>query len=75
VEHGGAGVACERAAPASRLYFVQDMRRPTTRTTSAASRVIDSYRRSAAYMTTLLGNRERLRELGLDAELIPRAST
>jgi GT2 family glycosyltransferase len=54
------------------LYFVQDIETsyyPDDERTRHA--VIDSYRPEFRYMTISSWNRERLRELGLDAELIP----
>jgi len=53
-------------------YFVQDIETsyyPDDERTRHA--VIDSYRPEFRYMTISQWNRERLRELGLDAELIP----
>jgi GT2 family glycosyltransferase/glycosyltransferase involved in cell wall biosynthesis len=53
-------------------YFVQDIETsyyPDDETTRHA--VLDSYRPEFRYMTISSWNRERLRELGLDAELIP----
>jgi GT2 family glycosyltransferase len=53
-------------------YFVQDIETsyyPDDEHTRHA--VIDSYRPEFRYMTISQWNRERLRELGLDAELIP----
>ncbi len=53
-------------------YFVQDIETsyyPDDERTRHA--VIDSYRPEFSYMTISSWNRERLRELGLDAELIP----
>jgi GT2 family glycosyltransferase/glycosyltransferase involved in cell wall biosynthesis len=53
-------------------YFVQDIETsyyPDDERTRHA--VIDSYRPEFHYMTISAWNRERLRELGLDAELIP----
>jgi GT2 family glycosyltransferase len=54
------------------VYFVQDIETsyyPDDERTRHA--VIDSYRPEFVYMTISEWNRERLRELGLDAELIP----
>ena len=54
------------------MYFVQDIETsyyPDDERTRHA--VIDSYRPEFRYMTISSWNRERLRELGLDAELIP----
>jgi GT2 family glycosyltransferase len=54
------------------VYFVQDIETsyyPDDERTRHA--VIDSYRPEFHYMTISSWNRERLRELGLDAELIP----
>jgi GT2 family glycosyltransferase len=54
------------------VYFVQDIETsyyPDDATVRHA--VIDSYRPEFRYMTISGWNRERLRELGLDAELIP----
>ena len=54
------------------LYFVQDIETsyyPDDEHTRHA--VIDSYRPEFNYMTISSWNRERLRELGLEAELIP----
>jgi GT2 family glycosyltransferase/glycosyltransferase involved in cell wall biosynthesis len=54
------------------VYFVQDIETsyyPDDERTRHA--VIDSYRPEFRYMTISSWNRERLRELGLDAELIP----
>ena len=54
------------------VYFVQDIETsyyPDDEFTRHA--VIDSYRPEFRYMTISSWNRERLRELGLDAELIP----
>jgi GT2 family glycosyltransferase/glycosyltransferase involved in cell wall biosynthesis len=54
------------------VYFVQDIETsyyPDDETTRHA--VLDSYRPEFRYMTISSWNRERLRELGLDAELIP----
>jgi GT2 family glycosyltransferase len=53
-------------------YFVQDIETsyyPDDE--SARHAVLDSYRPEFRYMTISSWNRERLRELGLDAELIP----
>ena len=58
------------------VYFVQDIETsyyPDDERTRHA--VIDSYRPEFRYMTISSWNRERLRELGLDAELIPPGST
>lgn len=54
------------------VYFVQDIETsyyPDDERTRHA--VIDSYRAEFRYMTISSWNRDRLRELGLDAELIP----
>jgi GT2 family glycosyltransferase/glycosyltransferase involved in cell wall biosynthesis len=54
------------------VYFVQDIETsyyPDDE--SARHAVLDSYRPEFRYMTISEWNRERLRELGLDAELIP----
>jgi GT2 family glycosyltransferase len=54
------------------VYFVQDIETsyyPDDERTRHA--VLDSYRQEFRYMTISSWNRERLRELGLDAELIP----
>jgi GT2 family glycosyltransferase len=54
------------------VYFVQDIETsyyPDDERTRHA--VLDSYRPEFHYMTICSWNRERLRELGLDAELIP----
>jgi GT2 family glycosyltransferase len=54
------------------VYLVQDIETsyyPDDETTRHA--VLDSYRPEFRYMTISSWNRERLRELGLDAELIP----
>jgi glycosyltransferase involved in cell wall biosynthesis len=54
------------------VYFVQDIETsyyPDDE--SARHAVLDSYRSEFRYMTISSWNRERLRELGLDAELIP----
>ncbi len=54
------------------MYFVQDIETsyyPDDEVVRHA--VIDSYRPEFRYMTISCWNRERLRELGLDAELIP----
>ena len=54
------------------MYFVQDIETsyyPDDERTRHA--VLDSYRPEFRYMTISSWNRERLRELGLDAELIP----
>jgi GT2 family glycosyltransferase len=54
------------------VYFVQDIETsyyPDDERTRHA--VLDSYRPEFRYMTISAWNRERLRELGLDAELIP----
>jgi GT2 family glycosyltransferase len=54
------------------VYFVQDIETsyyPDDERTRHA--VIDSYRPEFRYMTISAWNRERLRELGLEAELIP----
>jgi GT2 family glycosyltransferase len=54
------------------VYFVQDIETsyyPDDEWTRHA--VLDSYRPEFRYMTISSWNRERLRELGLDAELIP----
>jgi GT2 family glycosyltransferase/glycosyltransferase involved in cell wall biosynthesis len=54
------------------VYFVQDIETsyyPDDE--SARYAVLDSYRPEFHYMTISSWNRERLRELGLDAELIP----
>ena len=64
----GARACCE----ASLCTSSRTSRRPTTPTTSRCRHaVIDSYRPEFRYMTISGWNRERLRELGLDAELIP----
>jgi GT2 family glycosyltransferase/glycosyltransferase involved in cell wall biosynthesis len=54
------------------VYFVQDIETsyyPDDETVRHA--VVDSYRPEFRYMTISSWNRDRLRELGLDAELIP----
>ncbi|HEY2282791.1 MAG TPA: glycosyltransferase [Solirubrobacteraceae bacterium] len=54
------------------VYFVQDIETsyyPDHE--NARHAVLDSYRPELRYMTISAWNRERLRELGLDAELIP----
>ena len=54
------------------VYFVQDIETsyyPDDE--SARHAVLDSYRPEFRYMTISSWNRERLRELGLDAELVP----
>ena len=54
------------------VYFVQDIETsyyPDDERTRHA--VLDSYRQEFRYMTISSWNRDRLRELGLDAELIP----
>lgn len=54
------------------VYFVQDIETsyyPDDERTRYA--VLDSYRHEFRYMTISSWNRDRLRELGLDAELIP----
>ena len=54
------------------VYFVQDIETsyyPDDESVRYA--VLDSYRTEFRYMTISAWNRERLRELGLDAELIP----
>ena len=54
------------------MYFVQDIETsyyPDDESVRHA--VLDSYRPEFRYMTISSWNRERLRELGLDAELIP----
>ena len=54
------------------VYFVQDIETsyyPDDEMTQSS--VLDSYRPEFNYMTISSWNRERLRELGLDAELIP----
>jgi GT2 family glycosyltransferase len=54
------------------VYFVQDIETsyyPDDE--SARHAVLDSYKHEFRYMTISSWNRERLRELGLDAELIP----
>ncbi len=54
------------------MYFVQDIETsyyPDHE--NARHAVLDSYRPEFRYMTISAWNRERLRELGLDAELIP----
>jgi len=54
------------------VYFVQDIETsyyPDDE--SARHAVLDSYRHEFRYMTISSWNRDRLRELGLDAELIP----
>jgi glycosyltransferase involved in cell wall biosynthesis len=71
VEHGRAGVAASvvRGMP---VYFVQDIETSYYPDDERARHaVLDSYRPEFRYMTISSWNRERLRELGLDAELIP----
>jgi GT2 family glycosyltransferase len=54
------------------VYFVQDIETSYYPDDEhARNAVIDSYRPEFRYMTISSWNRERLRELGLDAELIP----
>ncbi len=54
------------------VYFVQDIETSYYPDDERARHaVIDSYRPEFRYMTISSWNRERLRELGLDAELIP----
>ncbi len=54
------------------VYFVQDIETSYYPDHEAARHaVLDSYRPEFRYMTISTWNRERLRELGLDAELIP----
>ncbi len=54
------------------VYFVQDIETSYyPDDASVRHAVIDSYRPEFRYMTISSWNRERLRELGLDAELIP----
>jgi glycosyltransferase involved in cell wall biosynthesis len=54
------------------VYFVQDIETSYYPDDAHARHaVIDSYRPEFRYMTISSWNRERLRELGLDAELIP----
>jgi GT2 family glycosyltransferase len=54
------------------VYFVQDIETSYYPDHEAARHaVLDSYRPEFRYMTISEWNRERLRELGLDAELIP----
>ncbi len=63
------GRACCRGIP---VYFVQDIETsyyPDDENSRYA--VLDSYRPEFHYMTISGWNRERLRELGLEAELIP----
>ena len=72
VEHRLAGLVGERRSTGIPVYFVQDIETtyyPDDERTRHA--VIDSYRPEFRYMTISSWNRERLRELGLDAELIP----
>ena len=54
------------------MYFVQDIETsyyPDDELTRQA--VLASYRHEFRYMTISSWNRDRLRELGLDAEMIP----
>ena len=54
------------------VYFVQDIETSYYPDHERARHaVLDSYRPEFRYMTISSWNRERLRELGLDAELIP----
>ncbi len=54
------------------VYFVQDIETSYYPDDERARHaVLDSYRPEFRYMTISAWNRERLRELGLDAELIP----
>lgn len=54
------------------VYFVQDIETSYyPRDTALQDAVLASYRQEFRYMTISAWNRERLRELGLDAELIP----
>jgi GT2 family glycosyltransferase/glycosyltransferase involved in cell wall biosynthesis len=54
------------------VYFVQDIETSYYPDDEHARHaVLDSYRHEFRYMTISAWNRERLRELGLDAELIP----
>jgi GT2 family glycosyltransferase len=54
------------------VYFVQDIETSYYRDDELMRhRVLNSYRHEFRYMTISEWNRERLRELGLDAELIP----
>ncbi len=58
------------------VYFVQDIETSYYPDHEHARHaVLDSYRPEFHYMTISSWNRERLRELGVDAELIPPAST
>jgi GT2 family glycosyltransferase len=54
------------------VYFVQDIETSYYESSPAAQHVVlNSYRHEFRYMTISSWNRDRLRELGLDAELIP----
>jgi len=58
------------------VYFVQDIETSyypgrDTRNVNERRQVLASYRQEFRYMTISRWNRERLRELGLDAELVP----
>jgi GT2 family glycosyltransferase len=65
-------VWCASVARGLPVYFVQDIETSYYPDHEAARHaVLDSYRPELRYMTISAWNRERLRELGLDAELIP----
>ena len=54
------------------VYFVQDIETSYYESSPSAQHVVlNSYRHEFNYMTISSWNRDRLRELGLDAELIP----
>ena len=54
------------------VYFVQDIETSYYESSPSAQHVVlNSYRHEFRYMTISSWNRDRLRELGLDAELIP----
>jgi GT2 family glycosyltransferase/glycosyltransferase involved in cell wall biosynthesis len=65
-------VWCASVARGIPVYFVQDIETSYYPDHEQARHaVLDSYRPEFRYMTISSWNRERLRELGLDAELIP----
>jgi GT2 family glycosyltransferase len=53
------------------VYFVQDIETSYYEDPAGQARVLNSYRHEFRYMTISSWNRDRLRELGLDSQLIP----
>ncbi len=67
------GARCGAAGPctSSRTSRPRTTRGATTRSVNERRRVLASYRQEFRYMTISRWNRDRLREFGLDAELVP----